>query len=290
MLNIQSMNLDYIRTFVVVGQSKDFKDAANKLNIDYTNVSRHIKALEKIMETKLINRNSKNMVELTEDGQKLFDGFEKAYNILMLTEKDYIQSKSLNSGKLSIGVSGDIELDLLNDKVKEFKKKYPDIIVKIVTSETKDLFEKLSKYYLDFVIDEKYWDLKTGNDIKSKNICSEKYCLVYSPKYFDKISNLDQLNNIPLILPISAKQDRTKIEKFLNDNNIEKNLSLEVTNYESSIDYVSSGLGVAFLPKKYVKNSDLKTLDIELNKEIDISYVEGNLSPSAKEFLKFFEQ
>ena len=48
------MNLDYIRTFVVVGQSKDYKDAANKLKIDYTNVSRHIKALESLMETKLI--------------------------------------------------------------------------------------------------------------------------------------------------------------------------------------------------------------------------------------------
>lgn len=82
MLKIQSMNLDYIRTFVVVGQSKDYKDAANKLKIDYTNVSRHIKALESLMEAKLINRNSENFIELTDDGKKLFDGFKKSIVVL----------------------------------------------------------------------------------------------------------------------------------------------------------------------------------------------------------------
>lgn len=46
MLNTQSMNLDLIRTFVIVGQSKDFNDVASKLKIDATNVSRHIKALK----------------------------------------------------------------------------------------------------------------------------------------------------------------------------------------------------------------------------------------------------
>ena len=85
MLNTQSMNLDLIRTFVIVGQSKDFNDAASKLKIDATNVSRHIKTLEQLMGTKLINKNAKNYIELTEDGQILFDGYEKAYNLLFIT-------------------------------------------------------------------------------------------------------------------------------------------------------------------------------------------------------------
>ena len=60
MLNTQSMNLDLIRTFVIVGQSKDLSDASSKLKIDKSNVSRHIKALEGLMGTKLIKKNSKN--------------------------------------------------------------------------------------------------------------------------------------------------------------------------------------------------------------------------------------
>lgn len=290
MLKTQSMNLDYIRTFVVVGQSKDYKEAANKLNIDYTNVSRHIKALEDLMETKLINRNSKNIIELTEDGKKLFDGYEKAYNTILFTEKNYIQGKSLNTGKLSIGASKDIENDVLFEKVKKFKMKYPDVIVKIINGETKELFEKLSKYYIDFVIDEKYWDLKKNSDIKSKKIVDERYCIAYSNKHFDiQLDTIEKLNNLPLILPVSDNQDRIKFEKLLSDNKIDKNLSLEVANYEAGRDYAMLGLGFALLPKKYIENSNLNYLDIELDKEISISYINGNLSPSAKEFLKLFE-
>ena len=121
MLNTQSMNLDLIRTFVIVGQSKDYNDAASKLQMDATNVSRHIKSLEQLMGTKLINKNSKNFIELTEDGKTLFDGYEKAYNLLFITEKTYLQKKDLNSGKISIGISADIESNVLVDKIISFK-------------------------------------------------------------------------------------------------------------------------------------------------------------------------
>lgn len=83
------------------------------------------------METKLIKRNSNNTIELTGDGQKLFNRFEKAYNMMLLTEKDYIQSRSLNTERISIGVSSDIEFNWINNKVKLFKEKYSNIVIKI---------------------------------------------------------------------------------------------------------------------------------------------------------------
>ena len=54
------------------------------------------------MGTKLINRNSKNYIELTENGKELFEGYEKAYNLLFITEKTYLQNKTLNTGKIKI--------------------------------------------------------------------------------------------------------------------------------------------------------------------------------------------
>ena len=286
MLKTQSMNLDYIRTFVVVGQSKDYRDAANKLNIDHTNVSRHIKALEEIMETKLVSRSSNKTIELTKEGKKLFDGYEKAYNILMFTEKSLRQNRSLDSGKISIGVSSDIDVDLLNNNVRKFKDLYPSVVLKIVTFDTKELFERLEKYYIDFVIDETYSKIKKDNDIKSKIISNEKYCIAYNID--KKISKIKDLNNLPLIVPVSSKQDRVKFEEYLQRNKITKNISLEVDNYDSARDYAVSGLGYALLPKRIVDKTNLKYFDIDLDKEISISYVNGNLSPSSKEFLKLY--
>jgi len=290
MLNTKTMNLNLVRTFVIVGQSKDLKEAASKLDIDPSNVSRNIKSLESIMGTKLINRNSKNYIELTENGKELFEGYEKAYNLLFITEKTYLQNKTLNTGKITIGVSTDDELNLLNDKIKEFKKKYPNVVFKTLNLPTKDLFEKLSQYYLDFVIDEPIENLKKSDEIKLVNIFNEDYCIAYNPTYFNfKLETIEQLKEQPIIVPSTSKKERSMFDELLEEKNIEVNVSLEISNYNIAKDYVESGLGFGLLPKRLVNNTNLESLDINITKPITISYVEENLSPSAKQFLSEFK-
>lgn len=286
MLNTQSMNLDLIRTFVIVGQSKDFNDAASKLKIDATNVSRHIKTLEQLMGTKLINKNAKNYIELTEDGQILFDGYEKAYNLLFITEKTYLQSKDSNSGKISIGISADIESTVLIDKIVSFKGKYSDAAFKTINLPSKDLVEKLSHYTLDFVIDEKSDNYKKSSGVKSIDLYEEKYSLVYNKGNFS-INDITDLKDVPMILPVSTKKERKIFDNFLDKNNLTKKLSIETSNYLSAIEYVKKGLGVALIPRNMIDN-ELEHFDIDITKVITLSYIENNLSPLSIEFLKEF--
>ena len=287
MLNTQSMNLDLIRTFVIVGQSKDLSDASSKLKIDKSNVSRHIKALEGLMGTKLIKKNSKNYIELTEDGKLLFDGFEKAYNLIFLTEKSFRQSKDLNAGKISIGISSNLESNILNSKIEAFKKFYPATSFKIINLPSKELYEKLIHYNIDFVIGESV-DFQRSNGIVSSKIYEENFVLGYSDKKY-KLDNLNDLENAPLILPVRNNEERILFEKLLDKNNISKNLSIETSNYNSSIDFALKGLGVALVPKEMETKDDLKYLNIDLQKNINISYVSENLSPSSREFLNQFK-
>lgn len=286
MLNTQSMNLDLIRTFVIVGQSKDFNDAASKLKIDATNVSRHIKTLEQLMGTKLINKNAKNYIELTEDGQILFDGYEKAYNLLFITEKTYLQSKDLNSGKISIGISADIESTVLIDKIVSFKGKYSDAAFKTINLPSKDLVEKLSHYTLDFVIDEKSDKYKKSSGVKSIDLYEEKYSLVYNKDNFS-INDITDLKDVPMILPVSTKKERKIFDNFLDKNNLTKKLSIETSNYLSAIEYAKKGLGIALIPSNMIDN-ELEHFDIDITKVITLSYIENNLSPLSIEFLKEF--
>lgn len=286
MLNTQSMNLDLIRTFVIVGQSKDFNDAASKLKIDATNVSRHIKTLEQLMGTKLINKNAKNYIELTEDGQILFDGYEKAYNLLFITEKTYLQSKDLNSGKISIGISADIESTVLIDKIVSFKGKYSDAAFKTINLPLKDLVEKLSHYTLDFVIDEKSDNYKKSSGVKSIDLYEEKYSLVYNKDNFS-INDITDLKDVPMILPVSTKKERKIFDNFLDKNNLTKKLSIETSNYLSAIEYAKKGLGIALIPSNMIDN-ELEHFDIDITKVITLSYIENNLSPLSIEFLKEF--
>ena len=283
----QSMNLDLIRTFVIVGQSRDLTEAALKLKLDKSNISRHIKSLESLMGTKLFKKNSRNCIELTEDGKKLFDGYEKAYNLLFITEKSYRQEKDLNNGKITIGISSDNETLLLNKNIVKFKEKYPNTIFKIINLPSKELYDKLSHYAIDFVIDEKI-DSQKSSGIVSYDVFTEQYCLCYLESKYS-ISNIKDLKEYPLILPVRSKEERNSFDTLLGNEKINSKLSIETSNYISSLHFAKEGLGVALVPKRVAINNNLEVFDIDLHKNIVISYVEENLSPSSKEFLKYLK-
>ena len=143
---------------------------------------------------------------------------------------------------------------------------------------------------MDFVIDEKVDNVKKSSGIKMIDIFKEEYCLAYSKDKFDDIKDIKDVEGMQLILPISAKRERKLFEEFLSKNNISKKLSIETANYRSSVDFANRGLGIALLPIKLAEKTNLNILNINLSKNIAISYVEENLSPSSKEFLKLFQK
>lgn len=288
-IQIPTLNLNFIRTFVVLGQSKSITEATKKLNIDRSNISRNISNLEKAYETKLFNITPQKF-ELTEDGRTLFEGFEKAYNLLYITEKNYLQNKDLNNGKLTIGVSKDVENDIVIEKIENFKAKYPNVVIKVVNSSTDDLYDRLSKFSMDFIIDTIIDVDQISKKVEVKNIDVDTFCIAYSKKHYNlNINTIKDLDNLPLILPVTAKKERYEFNELLKAQKIDVNLSLEVASYDSILKYVEDGLGFGLLPKRFtLNNKDILTFDVELKKDISIAFIRENVCPSAKELLKEF--
>lgn len=286
MLETQTMNLDFIRTFVVSGQSKTMKEASQKLNLDVTNVKRHIVQLEDKMGCKLVKINN-GQIELTQDGKEIFEGFEKAYNTILFTEKNYKQKVSINTGKISIGKLNDIDNELINPQIRSFREKYPNISFKIVNLTSEELYEQLSQLSLDFVIDEEGYSNKKSIIFQKKDLYEEKYCICYSKKSFDKINDIKDLINKPLILPDNTKKDREYFDTILKKNDIKKSATIECPDFESALNYAKDGLGFALIPVRLKNGTDkLNYFDIDLNKKIVVSYIDENLSPASREFLQ----
>lgn len=288
-LSSQKMNLDYIRTFVVLGQSTNMTDASIKLKVNVSYVSRHLKQLEDELGTKLIIPSPKNKdLQLTDAGKFFFDRYEKIYNEILLAEKEYKQTEQLDNCKITIGVSPDLEDKLLKPKLLEYSKKYPKIIIKIVNGETEYLSKKLSQYALDIVIDKNIPDNNSKMQIIDTNeLYTSNYCLVYSPKYFTDISKRDE---IPLILPVSRTQERIIIDEYFSNNNIIPNVKYEVENTDRMLSYVKDGFGIGLMLKDALKIEDnLSYADLDIKSNICISYIKEKLTPSTKEFLKLFD-
>ena len=60
---------------------------------------------------------------------------EKAYNFLMLGEKQLQESKELMKGKISMGVPTVISVNFLNEYIKKFTTEHPNIVIKMADTE-----------------------------------------------------------------------------------------------------------------------------------------------------------
>ena len=193
-LKSQRMNLDYIRTFVI----KSMTDASKKMDVTPSYVSRHIRGLEEELGTKLLTPTPKNLpIKLTETGKFFFERYEKIYNEILITEKEFRQSEQLDNCKITIGVSPDLEENILKPKLMEYSQKYPKITIKVINDESEKLSNKLSQYAVDFIIDKNIPNNKFKNQtITTNTLYTSNYCYVYNKDYFKDIS---KLNEIPFI-------------------------------------------------------------------------------------------
>lgn len=288
MLSSQKMNLDYIRTFVILGQSSNMTDASKKLGVNVSYISRHLKQLEEELGTRLIIPSPKNKdLQLTDAGKYFFERYEKIYNEILITEKEFRQTEQLDNCKITIGISTDLEENLVKPKLLEYSKKYPKITIKIVNGETEYLTSKLSQYALDIIIDKNIPDNKSKVQIIDTNkLYTSNYCYVYNKEYFNDITNI---KDIPFILPVNHTQERIVIDEYFTNNNIIPTIKYEVENTDRMISYVKDGFGVGIMLKDAIKENDnLNYVDIDIKSDICVSYIKEKLTPSTKEFLKLF--
>lgn len=288
-LSSQKMNLDYIRTFVVLGQSSNMTDASKKLDVNVSYVSRHLKQLEESLNTRLIIPSPKNKdLQLTEAGQFFFDKYEKIYNDILIAEKEYKQTKQLDDCKITIGVSADLEDNLVKPKLLKYAEQFPNVCVKIVNGDTESLTKKLTQYALDIIIDKNMPDNNSKVQVIDTNkLYTSNYCFVYNKEQFNDIPNISE---VPLILPINRTQERIIIDDYFSNNNIIPNIRYEVENTDRMLSYIKDGFGVGFMLKETIKDNDnFGIIDTDIKSDICVSYIKEKLTPSTKEFLKLFD-
>lgn len=287
-LNSQKMNLDYIRTFVVLGQSSNMTEASRKLGVNVSYVSRHLKQLEDELGTRLIIPSPKNKdLQLTEAGKFFFERYEKIYNATLLAEKEYKQTLELDNCKITIGVCSDLENSVLKSKIQSYMKKYPKISIKIINGNTEELSKRLTQYAVDIIIDK---NEPVNNSklqiIDTKTLTKSNYCIVYNKKIFPDVSDI---SSVPFILPINGTQERTIIDEYFENKDMTPNTKLEVENIDRIISYTRDGFGMGIVLKESIKDiQELSYIDIDIQSNIYVSFIKEKLTPSTKEFLKMF--
>ncbi len=283
-----NLNLNLYRVFYTVAKTKSFSESSRTLHISQPAISKHIQNLEYELNTLLFFRTNRG-IELTPEAKALLIYVEKAWNFLMLGEKQLQESKELLKGKVSIGVPTFISVYFLKDYVKKFMHEHPNIVIKMANHDDEILFNLLRQHTLDLLI------VPANNNIpkelKTIPLTKEQYCFAYSSEKIGSlsISSLEELTAHPLILPVKTAYSRKKIEEFLNNKGISVDPIMELESSEMILNYITEGLGIGYILKNIaIKNPNLTIIPFQEDlptETITLVYNENTLTNSSKEFI-----
>ncbi len=288
------INLNLYKIFYEAALSESISDASKKLFITQSAVSKAIKKLEEDLNTNLFYRNSKG-VKLTEKGEELLFYVEEAFNNLVTAERTMTESKTLNKGKISIGVPSQIGSFYIFEDITNFHKKYPNIEITIISKTTTQLLKLLEQHEIDFIIDTSPINTKIDNII-IQPLIEVKNCFVAKSDTsidIDKIKTIKDLANYPLVLPIKGTDNRKQLDKVFEKNNVELNNVINIHTSEMIAGSIKKDLGIGYIIydviKDNVENGEFKIIDIKENLPkitINLVYIEKYLTIAPKFFIE----
>lgn len=253
-------NLSLYRIFYATAQSGNISNAAKSLYISQPAVSKAISKLEQNLNVVLFTRSPKG-VQLTYEGELLFDKIRIAFDSIELGEEQIRRTTELGGGHIKIGVSTTLCKYVLLPYLQEFIAQNPHVKITIncqSTYHTLHLLEdgkidigfvgipkdiKESMKHLNFV--------KTG-EIEDVFVTTRNYMNNLKIRISDH-SHPSILQNATLMLLDKPNMTRQYIDAYFAEHHFEPGQLIEVTTMDLLIDFAKIGLGVACVIKDFVK-------------------------------------
>ena len=274
-MNYNNLDLNLIKVFLAVYESKSILLASKKLYISQPAVTKSIQKLETYLGGKLFVRTSKGTIP-TKEGEAFNDSCYHAMQILDAGINKFSTLSTLKQGVLNIGSSSTIIRKLLLPFIEQFSKKYPSVVITITDANS----AKLTKYVKNGVIDLAILNMPIDNQdmFNVTTLAKTHDCFIAHPDFpFDYLTK-EQLVNQKIIVQKRPSSNRDYFDKMLNENNINLTPSFEIGSFGLMTDFVSQNLGIAYTIKEFVdkdiKENRVKLLNTNfISKPRDISII-----------------
>ncbi|MCD8018468.1 MAG: LysR family transcriptional regulator [Clostridiales bacterium] len=136
------MNTSYFREFIVLVETKSYWEASERLYMNQSTLSKHIKAMEQELDVPLFERSTRR-VELTPYGKALLPYAQSIIREETEYSSLFLQMKNQEKGLLVIGsIPVMAQYGILN-YLTTFQQKYPQNNIKILEEDPQNLFALL---------------------------------------------------------------------------------------------------------------------------------------------------
>lgn len=237
------MNWDDIRIFLEVARTEKLTDAAKRLSMDSSTVSRRVHKLEEELATKLFERTVDGH-KLTQDGRRLLDSASRM-DLAASEAEQLIQSNNQeNCGLVRIGVTEAFGNFFITPRLKKFSREFPSIQIDIINFAR---VVKISRNEADIAI--------TVDKPKSTSVIINKLCdyslKLYCSEQFleNKTVSISNLEQQPWVSYVDNLLFTDQLS-FAKELGISQNLTpiFRSTSITSQYQAIKHGIGIGILP------------------------------------------
>lgn len=250
------MNIDHLRTFVLLAELKNFTQTAAKQYIVQSTVTNRIAELEKELGVSLFTRNNKSVV-LTEEGIHLL---EYAKRMIQLEDHARMEIQNMQSFRqvIRLGSVNTVYDCYLYPKIASFLKQHTDISLSLIIDHSNALLTMLQDQTVDVIITYVPFNKAGFHCIP---YTTDQLVLVTAPENntFPEGICKEELSQINyLYCNYILEEDDTFLQELFENR---KSFSFELDKGSKLKPYLMDGLGYSFMPRNLV-TKELKKLKL----------------------------
>lgn len=309
------MNLNYFKEFVILSETRNYWEAAERLFINQSTLSKHIKAMETELGLPLFDRTTRK-VALTEFGQTLLPYAQSITNIQTEYTTALLQKQNQHLGLLALGSISSMKQYHITDLVSEFQTAFPDYNIHVQENDSPYLKQMLLSKKCDLAFLREPLNNSMTNTLKTSNdTVSSKDSIIRIPYAADYLVAVVEHHN-PLAKRETLSLGELAQEKFCfikkysilynlcyyacQDAGFIPNIVYDSHYMGSIFDMITKSGCVGLLTSQHVEhlrkrhtNGPLAFIPIEpkISTQISLCYLENTvLSEGAEKFIEFFRQ
>ncbi|GHA48162.1 LysR family transcriptional regulator [Amylibacter ulvae] len=172
-------HLTEMQAFTSIVENGGFTEAARKLKISKSAISKHISALEFRLGATLLNRTTRR-VSPTEIGQQYYDKVSKILEDVRFADEQVQSMQSAPKGTIKISASTDFGGNQISRAMGAFLAQYPEIRVNM----------ELTNRFVDLTQDNIDLAIRIGklvdSSLKARKLATARFYIVASPEYIKK--------------------------------------------------------------------------------------------------------
>lgn len=244
------INFEYYKVFYYVAKYENITKAAAVLGSNQPNVTRIIKLLESQLNCRLLIREARG-ISLTEEGKRLYSHVEIACRHLFGAQEEICGEPTDRGGIVKIGATETALHLFLLDVLRDFKKEYPAIKIKIHNHATPEIVKQLTNGKLDFAV--VTGPFEVPKTIYRENILEFGEILAGGCGYrdlHDEVFALEDLRKYPWVGLGEGTATYEMYRNFFIEHKIDMELDMEVATSDLMLPLIENNLGIGFIPEK----------------------------------------